>query len=162
MKILYNDTFGSFEFSEAFLAEYKSRTGKELNIVTALFHTGANSIRCDPTAISLFEERGSEWVSGPNACLAIRDIPDLFARYWDIDESDGNETVRVNVSDALADVLDTYMETRDHAALERQYASVRDACRALAASSHYGLHAEDITPTSEAAPPQLIVGEEDA
>jgi hypothetical protein len=161
MKILYNDTFGGFDFSKAFLDTYKARTGKDLNVVNALFHTGPNSIRCDPVAIALFEEHGTEWASGPHACLAVRDIPDLFAQYWEIDESDGNETVRVNVSEALADLLDTYMETKDHAALDRQYAAVTAARKALMDTSPYGLHALDVLPTSAAAPVLSVVDEEE-
>jgi hypothetical protein len=158
MKILYNDSYGSFAFSDAFLAAYKERTGVTIDITKALFRLGAESLRCEPVAVSLVEERGAEWASGPNAYLAIREIPDLFAQYWEIDEYDGNETVRVNVSEALADVLDTYMETRDHAVLERQYAAITAARKALAESSHYGLHAQDVIPTSAA--PQLVVSDE--
>ena len=85
----------------------------------------------------------------------------MFANYWEIDEYDGNETVRVNVTEALADILDTYMETRDHVALERQYKIIKDACENLAVNSRYGLRAADMVPTSNAAPPQLTVSDEE-
>ena len=161
MKILYNDYYGEFTFSEAFLTEYKVRTGKDINMTTALFHIGRNSIRCDPDAISIVEERGSAWSSGQSSELAIREIPEVFAQYWEIDEYDGNETVRVNVSEALADILDTYMETRDHAALDRQYAAIKAASKDLAETSCFGLRVADDTPTSSVPPSITITEEED-
>lgn len=94
---------------------------KELLVV------GSRSIRCNADAVALFEEKGAEWSSGPGACLAIREFPAVFANYWEIDDYDGNETVRILVAEALADILDTYMQTRDMEALERQYAAVKDA-----------------------------------
>ena len=128
---------------------------------TALFHTGPNSIRCDPDAIAIFEEHGSVWSSSEPSDLAIREIPDLFAQYWEIDEYDGNETVRVNVSEALADILDTYMETRDHAALDRQYAAIKAASKDLAETSCFGLRVADVEPTSTVPPSITITEEED-
>ena len=162
MKILYNDYYGGFAFSDAFLAEYKARTGKELSVITELYRTGPTCIRCDPVAIAIFEERGAAWSSGPASDLAIYEIPDVFANYWEVDEYDGNETVRVNVTEALADILDTYMETRDHAALERQYKIIKDACENLAVNSRYGLRAADMVPTSTVAPQLTVVDEGEA
>lgn len=159
MKILYNNYYGGFAFSDAFLTEYKSRTGKDLNIMNALFRTGPSSIRCDPDAIAIFEENGSTWSSGNEAELAIYEFPDVFKNYWEIDEYDGNETVRINVTEALADILDTYMETRDHATLERQYQIIKDASKGLSANSRYGLRPADMMPTSTV--PQLTVIDED-
>jgi hypothetical protein len=161
MKILYNDYYGGFVFSNAFLAEYKARTGKSLNVVNELFHTGPKCIRCDPVAIAIFEERGAKWSSGETSDLAIYEIPDVFANYWEVDEYDGNETVRINVTEALADVLDTYMETRDHGAMERQYTIIKEACKGLAVNSRYGLRPDDMVPTSAATPPHLTVSDED-
>jgi hypothetical protein len=161
MKILYNDTFGGFDFSDAFFDEYKTRTGKELNLSTELYHTGPNCIRCNPVAIAIFEEKGAQWSSGPSAELAIYEVPDVFANYWEIDEYDGNETVRVNVTEALADILDTYMETKDHAVLEQQYKTVKEACANLANNKRYGLRSADLEPTSNAVPPQLTIYDEE-
>ncbi len=162
MKIIYNNYYGGFNFSPEFVAAYKQRTGRSLgNITTLLYHTGPTSIRCDPDAIALIEEHGSSWASGDCSELAIREIPDVFANYWEIDEYDGNETVRVNTAQAFADVLDTYMETRDHSALERQYAVLVAAREELGETSPFGLHASDLTPTSSAAPPQLTVSDDD-
>ena len=131
MKVLYNDCYGGFAFSDAFLAAYKERTGRDLDPYKALFRLGPNSIRCDPDAIALVEEHGAEWASGSNAYLAIREFPDLFAHYWTIDEYDGSETVQISVSDVMADALDTFMSTRDLAALERQYMAIQAARKFL-------------------------------
>lgn len=130
-KVLYNDCYGGFAFSEAFLAEFKARTGRDLDTYKALFRLGPNSIRCDPQAIAIFEEHGTEWCSGQGAYLEVREIPVLFMHYWEIEEYDGNETVRVDVNAALADCLETYMQTRDIAELERQYAAIQAGKKAL-------------------------------
>lgn len=131
IKILYNDCYGGFAFSQPFLDEFKARTGRTLETYKALFRIGPESIRCDPTSIAIFEERGSEWCSGQHSALEMREIPAIFANYWEIDEYDGNETVRVNVDSALADCLETFMETRDVAVLERQYAAIQEAKKSM-------------------------------
>jgi hypothetical protein len=127
IKVLFNDCYGGFNFSEAFLAEYKARTGQTLDTYKALFRRGMNSIRCDPVAIAIVEEKGSEWSSGVCSSLAIREFPAVFDRYWEVEESDGDEHVRIDVAAALADILQTYMETRDLPALERQYTAIMEA-----------------------------------
>ena len=125
MKVLYNNCYGSgFCLSDAFVTEYNKRTGKELDQVKALFYKGADSIRCDPVAITLYEEKGSEWCSGPDSELAIREVPDVLSRYWEIEESDGDEYVRICVADALADILHTFMQTHNRTDLDRQYAAI--------------------------------------
>jgi hypothetical protein len=131
IKILYNNCYGGFSFSPAFVAEFTRRTGGD--IYKGLY--GARlPARCDTAAVALFEEHGSEWCSGRNAALKVCEIPAVFANYWGINEYDGMETVHVNVDRALADCLETFMNTRDVAALERQYATIQAAkknmCRA--------------------------------
>jgi hypothetical protein len=132
IKVIYNDCYGGFAFSEEFLIAFKERTGRTLNMEKELLFLGSKSIRCDADAIALLEEKGAEWSSGANSYLAIREFPAVFANYWEIDEYDGNESVRITVAEALADILDTYMETRDADALESQYAVVKEAQRTLA------------------------------
>jgi hypothetical protein len=125
MKVLYNNCYGiGFSFSEVFVAEYERRTGKTINITRALFNRGSGSIRCDPVAIALAEEKGSEWISGPGSEIMIYDVPDVFERYWEIEENDGDEYVRILVSEALADILHTFMDTGDIVALKTQYAAI--------------------------------------
>ncbi len=96
-----------------------------------LFHLGAKSVRRDPVAIALLEEKGAEWSSGANSYLAIREVPALFERYWSIEEYDGNESVYVNLHEAYADILHVYMGDGDHAKLADGYRRVRTAARIL-------------------------------
>jgi len=131
IKVLYNNCYGGFNFSAAFLIEYRVRTGRTLDITKELFRLGVSSIRCDPVAVALVEEKGSEWASGLNAWIMVQTFPDIFERYWDIDEYDGDESVRINVSAAFADCLHTFMDTRDLAALERQYVTIQEAKKLL-------------------------------
>jgi hypothetical protein len=120
IKILYNDCYGGFDFSDEFKKEYTKRTGKEIQDTW-----GPNkTLRMDPVIVALVEEKGTEWSSASHAVLAIRRIPAIFASYWDIHEYDGNETIHVDVNAALADCLETFMETGDRAALDRQYAAI--------------------------------------
>lgn len=132
MKVLYNDCYGGFCFSDAFLAEYKERTGKTLDTYQALFRRGRQSIRCDPVAIAIIEEKGSEWASGSHSYISIYEFPAVFDRYWEIEEcEDGDEGVHINSSAALADILETFMETRDIPVLERQYAAIMEAKKSM-------------------------------
>jgi hypothetical protein len=121
IKILYNNCYGGFMFSTAFEDEYKSRTGKDF------LYSGPGLDRCDPVAIAIFEEKGSEWSSGTHSMLDIREIPAIFERYWEIDEFDGNETVRICISEAYADILHTYMEHGSLEDLRTQYAALKEA-----------------------------------
>lgn len=118
-RVLFNDCYGGFAVSEAFDAEYTKRTGKSFG--GDLYILGA---RRDPVALDLFDERGSEWCSGPNSMLAVHEIPNTFEKYWEIDEFDGSETVRLLISEAFVDVLETYLETDDRAAMIKQYHAI--------------------------------------
>jgi hypothetical protein len=129
-KVLYNDCYGGFGFSKEFIAEYESRTGKKFNEIRQ-YGTSKDSIRIDPLAHAIFEERGSEWCSGKFASIKVSEIPTILIGYWEIEEYDGNETLRVNVSSALADVLETYMQTGDHAAMVDQYRRIKTAERQM-------------------------------
>lgn len=129
LKILYNDCYGGFHFSPEFEAEYERRTGKKIQEICPY---GPNhAIRADPTSISIFEEKGTEWCSGRFSSIKVHTIPAAFAKYWDIDEYDGDETVRVNIEEALADILETYMQTGDHAAMIDQYRRIKTAQQQL-------------------------------
>ena len=139
-QVLYNNSYGDgFEFSKAFLDEFaKRREGKELDATKALFYKGKGSIRCDPLAVALFKEKGSEWCSGPTSSLELREFSSVFENYWEIEEQDGDEYVRVLVTDALADILHTFIQTGDKEALDRQYAAIMEAVKSLN-ESIYGL-----------------------
>jgi hypothetical protein len=129
IKILYNNCYGDFQFSTEFEEEYSKRTGHPINEHGRLFRIGPDSLRCDPTVISIFEEKGSEWSSGPGASLDIREIPAIFEHYWEIDDYDGNETIRIMISEAYTDILHTFMEdaTNNLEVLRIQYIVVSEA-----------------------------------
>jgi hypothetical protein len=128
IKVLYNNSYGpGFSFSDAFITEYEYRTGKKLDTMNALFHKGIDSIRCDPVAITLFEEKGAEWCSGEGSFLALREVHPALERYWEIEENEGDEYVRVMITDALADILHTFMLTNDRANLDKQYDAIMNA-----------------------------------
>jgi len=126
MKILYNDCYGvGFSLSDAFIAEFEIRTGRKIHAQKVLFQRGKGSIRCDPIAVAIVEEKGSAWSSGPGSQIAIFEISDVFETYWEIEENEGDEYVRVLVSEALADVLHTFMETGDEATMRKQYNAIK-------------------------------------
>ena len=125
VKVLYNNCLGvGFSFSDEFVAEYERRAGKRIEVHRALFRNGPDSIRCDPIAVAIFEEKGTAWCSGKGSEIAIYDIPAALTRYWEIEEDEGDEYVRIMVAEALADILHTFMETGDLAVLKRQYATI--------------------------------------
>jgi len=128
IKVLYNNSYGSFNFSNAFNTEYSARCGKAPDTDRRLFHLGAESIRCDPVAVNIVETRGSEYCSEGGSYIMVREIPALFTKYWEIEEQDGDEHVRVHVDELLADILHTYMDSprlpENLEALTRQYAEV--------------------------------------
>lgn len=131
LKILYNDCYGGFAFSPEYETAYKKRTGKDLDCYKRLFRVGPDSIRCDPDAVALFEELGSEAASGPNASIAVREIPEIFARYWSIEESDGDEYVHVDVNEAYADALHQYMADGFSGHLVIRYSAIKAAAGRL-------------------------------
>jgi hypothetical protein len=127
IKILYNDCYGGFNLSDEFKAEYERRTSKKINICYSYASKGSDSIRTNPNAIAIFEEKGSDWCSGPSSMIKLRTIPAIFNNYWNIDECEGDETVAVNVEGALADILETYIQTGDHSAMLDQYRRIKVA-----------------------------------
>jgi hypothetical protein len=128
MKVLFNDCYGGFAFSEAFEEEYKTRTGKPTRVDVRLPRLlGPESIRTDPVAIAIWEEKGSEWCSGTDSALEMYEVPAVFEKYWEIEDYDGNETVRLLISEALADCLHDYMDTDDKRTLHARYTAILEA-----------------------------------
>ena len=128
IKILYNNCYGGFNPSKAFKEEYQRRTGTAVSRdATAFWYKGLDSFRCDPIAVAIIEEFGSEWSSGLNSAIEIREIPAVFSRYWEITEYDGEETVNINTADAYADVLHGYMDSGDLATVVKQYRAIKVA-----------------------------------
>ena len=132
-QVLYNNSYGDgFEFSKIFLVELmKRRDGKDSDTTKTLFLKGKGGIRCDPVAIALFKEKGSEWCSGPTSSLELREFSSVFENYWEIEEQDGNEYVRVKLAEALADTLHTFIQTDDVQALYNQYTTIMMAATSL-------------------------------
>ena len=126
IKVIYNNCYGGgFAFSAAFEAEYIARTGRLTSTHRRLLDSRSpTNIRVDPVAIAILEEKGSDWSSGPNAALEIREIPAVFSKSWTIEDREGDETVECNTESALADLLHTYMKTGDHATLTDGYRRV--------------------------------------
>ena len=129
--VLYNNCYGGFNFSEEFVAEYEKRVGHRLDTYQALFRMGEASIRCDTTAVAIFREKGGRWCSGIGSRIEAYEFPAIFARYWEIEDYEGDERVRILVSEALADILHEFMTTNDRAELDRQYAAITAAAHML-------------------------------
>jgi hypothetical protein len=143
--MLYNDSYGDFCFSTEFEAEYKRRTGKPTHTTERLLRlVGPESIRMDPVAIAIWQERGGEWSSGPGAAIELRIIPAVFERYWEIDEYSGSETVHVRVDEAFADALHDYMETGDHGRLADRYRMIRAAATCLKSQADTPANVSDV------------------
>lgn len=78
MKIVINDCYGGYEFSQDFLSKY----GEEFEYFE----------RDDPKLISAIEEFGEAESSGYSAKLCIKEIPDDYTDLY-IDEYDGAESI---------------------------------------------------------------------
>lgn len=128
IKILYNNCYGGFNLSDAFIEEYQKRTGKKISCdETEFWYRGADSFRCDPVAVAIVEEFGSEWSSGVDSLIEICEIPAVFARHWKIKEYDGDETITVNKAEAYADILHGFMDSGNLGALVKQYRKIKTA-----------------------------------
>lgn len=128
IKILYNNCYGGFDVSREFEEEYQRRTGRSVDRDSVEFHaTGTSSFRCDPIAVAIFEEFGSERASGPSAMIEVHEIPAVFARYWKITDYDGDESITVNYTEAYADILHGFMDSGDLGVLVKQYRAIKTA-----------------------------------
>jgi hypothetical protein len=121
-KVILNKCFGGYEWSRAAALDYVERSGMnhimfmkwvkggksiaatkeqylaneygvEMYICKSRFYEGSIS-RTDPIAIQLFEEKGSEYCSGPNSKLEIEEYDDEFFGY-DIYDYDGIEDLEL-------------------------------------------------------------------
>ena len=120
-RVLFNDCYGDFCFSDAFASEFLKRTGSTIDEDGRQYLVGVNSIRCDTVVLQIFDEFGSAWCSGPECVLAIYEVPGIFERYWEIDDYGGNETVRIRVDEVLVDILETFIESGDRVAMLNKY-----------------------------------------
>ena len=99
MKVLYNDCYGGFGFSEEFVKEFNKRYPEKK------IHRYSRE-RVDPDIIALVEEMGLNKSSGVCAKIRIQEIPDDVE--YDIHEYDGEETVSWHVPnvEVIQDLLD--------------------------------------------------------
>ena len=86
MKVLYNNCYGGFSFSNEFMEEVKKRY-PELKLDYYVSH----KLRSDPRILEVFEEFGSGRSSGPYSKIKVREIPDNVE--YDIHDYDGMESV---------------------------------------------------------------------
>jgi len=131
MKVLFNNCYGSFAFSVAFIEEYKARFPTDWAQFIADTDQLNHWVRRDPNCITLFEEHGSEWCSGHGAMLEMVEIPEVFADHWEIDDYDGNETVRILKDSALAAELHRFIGGGDVDALKAAYHRIMEMDTAL-------------------------------
>lgn len=79
-QVVINVEFGGFELSDAAASELHE------------LHHGRDISRIDPRLIALLKTKGSRYVSGSCARLAVVEFPEPW---YEIQEYDGRETVRV-------------------------------------------------------------------
>lgn len=102
MKVLVNECYGGYGVSVEAGKLWLDRKGIEytieeddynliVNIQGQKEYMSTYISRTDETLIEIFEEKGSEFVSGPHAELALEEIPDGCG--YDIHEYDGTEYI---------------------------------------------------------------------
>jgi hypothetical protein len=85
VKVLINKCYGGFGISDEALELYKQK------VPSYDYDNGYHITRTDPVLIEIFEEKGSEFVSGPFSDLQLQTIP-TYCEY-SIDEYDGMEGI---------------------------------------------------------------------
>jgi hypothetical protein len=85
VKILINRCYGGFGISDEALKLYKQK------VPSYNYDSGYHIKRTDLILIEIFEEKGSEFVSGPFSDLQLQTIPDDC--HYDIEEYDGMEGI---------------------------------------------------------------------
>lgn len=104
-KVLYNNCYGGFGFSDEFAVELEVRIGEPVGHAFKHYR-----YRDHPEAVKLFLEKGSEWSSGSCSKLECVGIPDYLKDYYTIHEYDGQENVVINFSLAIEDATEKYLE----------------------------------------------------
>jgi hypothetical protein len=103
--ILFNNCYGGFSFSDAFVVELGERIGE------AIGHSYKHyRYRDHPEAVKLFLEKGTVWSSGSYSKLHIEYIPLIMKNYYDVSEYDGMESVGFDINSAIVDKLDEYLK----------------------------------------------------
>lgn len=99
IKILYNNCYGGFRFSDEFKNEYYKRHGIQIN------NLGITRYRMDKKSIELFEELGSENSSGKYSKLKIYEYPADKIEFMRIDDDDGWELIYYDNKSAYIKLL---------------------------------------------------------
>lgn len=79
MKVLFNNCYGGFKFSKAFMKAHPEIKDREY-------------VRTDPEFIKMVEDFGLEQASDNFSAMAIAFVPDEATDWW-VDEYDGYESV---------------------------------------------------------------------
>lgn len=114
MKVLINRCHGGYGISSKAAIEWLERTNTTFTVLEDdgyHFNVEIDGERCymdyiernDPVLLQIFEEKGSQFVSGPFAELEIAEIPD--GANYSIGEYDGREWVSDIWIDATLDEL---------------------------------------------------------
>jgi hypothetical protein len=90
VEILYNKAFGGFGFSSEAMNEYYNRK----QTVDPSSFSEYEIERHDPVMLQIVKELGPR-ANGYGAKLGIQSIPSHFVKYYEIDEYDGSESVRI-------------------------------------------------------------------
>lgn len=95
MKVLFNNCYGGFKFSKAFMKAHPEIEGKEYSCTS-------------PELIKMVEDFGLEQASDNFSALAVAEVPDEATDWW-IDEYDGYESVYYVIDGKrhMAEIIDS-------------------------------------------------------
>lgn len=123
---LFNRCYGGYTVSQAFLDrlnEIRREAGLEPKEAHELEH---HSMRFDPLVVKTFQELGSEKASGVYARIHIKWFPRSFLNYLNWKETDGKESINIDVPRALARILEDFLrEWKENPSLQVEELNTR-------------------------------------
>ena len=132
MKILVNKCYGGYGTSKEAAREWLKRNNAVFTIIEDTYHLVVemdgekhymtNIDRADPILIELYEEKGSEFVSGRHAELKLEEIPDDCQ--YSIGEYDGQEWIEETWINVTIEELKTGL-SEDKQALAQHVSCMR-------------------------------------
>ena len=127
MKILVNKCYGGYGTSKEAAREWLKRNNVVFTIIEDTYHLVVeidgekqymtNIDRADPILIELYEEKGSEFVSGRHAELKLEEIPDDCQ--YSIGEYDGQEWIEETWINVTIEELKTGLSEDKQALAQR-------------------------------------------
>lgn len=111
-KILLNDCYGGFGFSDKFVELYNQKAnerGVEPVLKKGHYYFPIK-VRSDPLIIEVFEELGSKESSDQLAKLKVKEVLESELDYVNIEEYDGLEHIRINEGDIYRTILFEFLE----------------------------------------------------